>query len=141
MDLRLATLDDALLLFTWRNDPLTRQQSHSIGEIDFASHLKWLKGSIANPARRLYVAETQGLPVGTVRADTENGLTKLSWTVAPESRGRGFGTAMVKAMVRIIAGPLEAEIKTDNIASVRIAIAAGFTPDHVIDGVDYFTRR
>lgn len=135
MDLRPATIEDARLLFEWRNDPSTRTQMHSTGDFDFPSHLAWLERTLSNPARKLYVAEVEGCPVGTVRADAADGITELSWTVAPQARGRGLGTQMVQAFIATLDGPLRAEVKTGNIASRKIAESIGLRLESERDGL------
>jgi len=138
LHLRPATMDDAKILFDWRNDPLTRQHSHNSGEVPWKSHLAWLQTSLANPARTLYVAESDGTAVGTVRADLlEGGEYELSWTVAPEARGKGFGKQMVLQFAReMLSGKrLLAEVKRGNIASEKIAQALGLSPGPAKDDV------
>lgn len=120
--LRKATMDDAETLFRWRNDPLTRQNSFTTDEVPWESHIKWLEASFQNPNRALYIAEC-----GTVRADIQGDRVELSWTVAPEIRGKGFGKAMVACAVSLYPDfILTASIKPGNVASEKIAESAGF---------------
>jgi RimJ/RimL family protein N-acetyltransferase len=122
MKLRPATLDDAALLLEWRNDLLTREASVNTEPVSWDSHVAWLRASLGNPRRKLLIAEIER-PVGTVRIDYGE-ETELSWTVAPDARGRRLGKAMVLAAVP--EGQVIAHIKHDNVASQRIAEAAGF---------------
>lgn len=119
MKLRPATIEDAQILFDWRNDPLTRESSISTDPVAWDDHVRWLEASLSNPNRELLVAEIDGVPVGTVRLD--DGV-ELSWTVAPSQRGKGIGKQMVSLVER---GSI-ARIKRSNVASQRIAGAAGF---------------
>ena len=129
-------MDDAQLLFEWRNDPATRAASHNTAPLDFDLHLMWLKASLGNDARRLYVAMLDGVPVGTIRADLSD-VTELSWTVAPQWRGRGVGTRMV-ALAAATHSPVRAEIKSANIASQRIAEKAGLVRCAIENGVIHY---
>lgn len=122
MKLRPATLEDAELLFGWRNDRQTREASVNTDPAGWEGHLAWLRASLASPARTLLIAETDR-PVGTVRIDYRD-ETELSWTVAPDARGKGLGKTMVLAAMP--SGPVIAHIKNGNIASQKIAKAAGF---------------
>jgi ribosomal protein S18 acetylase RimI-like enzyme len=86
------------------------------------------------------IAEAGGVPVGTVRADLGEEGWLLSWTVAPEHRGRGHGKTVVAMAAELLAGPLLAEIKTANAASVAIAEAAGLSLVRQAYGVSYYRR-
>jgi len=146
VSLRLATIKDAKLLLAWRNDPLTREASRNSGEVPWENHVAWLEKSVAwleksllMSERKLYIAEEAGVPVGTVRADRlANGVQELSWTIAPEARGRGLAKEMVFLFVRkILPGEsLLAVVKAGNTASEKIAEALGLhpaSPDTALD--------
>ncbi|MFN4288897.1 MAG: GNAT family N-acetyltransferase [Brevundimonas sp.] len=124
MKLRAATLDDAERLLEWRNDPLTREASVNMDPVPLEAHVGWLTASLQNPNRTLLVAEVDGRPVGTVRIDRGH-ETEMSWTVAPDARGRGFGKQMVSAAMP--EGTVIAHIKAGNVASQKIAQSSGFT--------------
>jgi RimJ/RimL family protein N-acetyltransferase len=125
LSLRPATLEDAELLLKWRNDMTTRMASHTVDEVKLEKHIEWLKTTLQNKNRQLYVAEEKGTFVGTVRADFENGVHELSWTVAPEARGQGVGKRMVALLANRIKEPIRAEVKKGNDASSRIAECSG----------------
>ena len=140
IQLRPATLDDAATLLKWRNDDATRTASHHTAAVHEDEHLSWLARTLASPDRRLYVAEEHDLPVGTVRADRSAGSWELSWTVAPEARGRGVAKRMVATLARQIPEPIRAEVKVGNAASARIAEHAGMELERELDGVLHFQR-
>ena len=125
IELRPASTDDAKLLFLWRNDPVTRAAFHNSDELVFADHIRWLNYTLANDERKLYVALYDRKPVGTVRADREVRGWKLSWTIAPGSRGKGFGSAMVRRFTELLRTQVRAEIKKGNFASVKVAESVG----------------
>jgi RimJ/RimL family protein N-acetyltransferase len=139
--LRPATIEDARILFEWRNDPQVRAASHKQDKISFEAHLSWLKSALANPDRRLYIAEEDGMSVGTVRSDWANDAYTLSWTVRPEARGKGIGKRMVLLLAEQIEKTIRAEVKVGNLASIRIAQATGMQLDSIKDGVMYFSRK
>ena len=119
MRFRLAGMDDAKLLFEWRNDPLTRAMSNNTEPVPWEGHLAWLEKRLARQDPHLYVIEEDG-PVGTFRVDDD----QVSYTVAPEKRRRGLATDALKLVYRHF-GPLRAEIKPENIASIKAAERAG----------------
>lgn len=124
---RKATIEDARRLFEWRNDPDTRANSLNTAPIKWDMHTEWLSKSLANPNRILLIAEDNGTQVGTVRIDIhENGEHELSWTVAPEARGKGIGKRMVRDAAIAYGKPLMAQIKNGHRASEKVAEYAGF---------------
>jgi RimJ/RimL family protein N-acetyltransferase len=125
--LRPATIHDAGMLLEWRNDPETRNASRDTSVVQREDHEVWLRNIFKNSKRRLFVCEENGLPVGTVRADFSDGVYELSWTVAPNARGRGVANQMVGLLACEISDPIRAEVKVGNIASARIAQHAGMT--------------
>lgn len=138
--LRQATLQDADLLLKWRNDTSTRLASHNAAVIQEDAHLSWLRECLSNPNRKLLIAQENGVAVGTVRADYSNGEWQLSWTVAPDKRGRGVAKRMVALLAQQIVDPIRAEIRVGNSASVRIAEHAGMHFDKESAGILHFRR-
>ena len=156
--LRPATIEDADTLRAWRNDATTRENSLERGEVAPEEHLRWLTATLANPGRRLFIAEGPEGPVGTARLDfTANGragevslewtpAAEVSLTVAPASRAYGWGSTILHALVAEARGlgrtRLDARIRNENAASLCAFIGAGFLPVGVdAGGVVWLTRR
>ena len=125
LSLRPASLEDAQMLLKWRNDKVTRMASHTTEEIKLEKHIEWLRAVLKNKNRYLYIAEENGISVGTVRADYDNDTYELSWTVSPHARGKGVGKRMVSLLVNRIKKPIRAEVKKGNEASSKIAEFSG----------------
>lgn len=140
LTLRPVAIKDADILLEWRKDPETRKASHNKAEVQRNEHISWLSSTLGNPNRRLYVAEENGDPVGTVRADFADGVWELSWTVSPRARGRGVAKRMVSVLVSEISEPIRAEVKTGNVSSARIAEHAGMVFEREVDGVLHYNR-
>lgn len=113
---RPATRDDAALLFAWANDPETRRQSFTTEPIAWETHVAWLERRLADS---LILIFENPEPVGVVRI--QDGV--ISITVAPEHRGKGYATPMIREAAQ--PGTI-AEVKPDNVASLRAFAAAGF---------------
>ena len=122
---RQATLEDSDLLLRWRNDRETRLQSRTKRKVSEKEHKAWLQRTLQNAAIRLFVAEINGFAVGTVRANEELNSWVLSWTVAPELRGRNIGYLAVKNVIQQLPGDILAEVKSNNHASIRIVQKLG----------------
>lgn len=142
LTLRPAVLADAGLLLAWRNDEQTRAASHHSQAVPWDAHLDWLRRSLADPLRVLWIACRGNQPVGTVRADRDSdaGPTTLAWTVAPDQRGSGVGREMVQLAAQGLSGPLHAEVKAGNAASARIAQAAGLQCAERVGDTLHFRR-
>lgn len=124
-----ATIADAVLIFDWRNDLKTRRMSRKSDPIDWATHILWFQDRIQRTQPRLYIFEEDGVPVGTVRLDPPF----LSYTVAPDCRGRGIGSRML-TLVRERFGAMTAEVQAKNEASIRAAQKAGHRVVIIPDG-------
>lgn len=122
LTIRPAELEDAQALAEWRNDPLTRAMSKNTNSVAWEDHCAWVKRRIAADTPTLFVALDDGVRVGTFRIDDD----EISYTIAPERRGMGYAKAML-ALAREMFGPLRAEIKAENTASIKAAEAAGHT--------------
>ncbi len=140
LTLRDATIRDADLLLRWRNDPQTRAASLRTSEVAEEEHMDWLTSVLSDVDRELLVAEEDGCPVGTVRADFSDGAWDLSWTVSPSARGRGVAKRMVALLAQRIDESIRAEVRADNRASARVAEFAGMTLDKEANGIRYYRR-
>ena len=126
MNFREAITDEWEVLLKWRNDSATRLNSINTDLITEEDHKKWFFASLNNTKRKIYIAEDQGTKVGTVRKDVKDNEVVISWTVAPEQRGKGYAKKMVKSFTDKLSGNIIAFIKDSNIASIKVAEYSGF---------------
>jgi RimJ/RimL family protein N-acetyltransferase len=130
LSLRAATLDDAALLRQWRNDPVTRANSRNTGEITNDEHMAYLHAVLPNTDRKLLIAELEGAPIGQVRLDKKGSNAEISLTVAPEARGGGLSSWLLRAAEPLArelgVTTLLAEIHPDNQASIKAFKRAGY---------------
>ena len=139
VNLRQATLADANNLLAWRNDIETRKASHNMDVVSLESHLTWLESSLNKPAqRRLWIAELNGVAVGSCRADKVDDAWELSWTIAPEARGKGLANQMLSVLLKSFDTPLLAQVKVGNIASMKVAERLGFVLEKEDRGVLFY---
>ena len=87
------------------------------------------------------IAELNDIPVGTVRADYDGAYWELSWTVAPEERGKGLATVMVCQLAERIDDPIRAEVKKENLASTKVALSAGMKFSEETNGIHHYKRE
>lgn len=121
MLIREAALTDAGFLLDLRNDELTRAMCKTHEPVERKTHIAWLTARLGRKTPDLYVAEINGVPVGTIRIDA--GMS-LSYATAPAYRGKGYATEMLQ-WAHDKFGVLIAEIYADNIPSIRAATKAG----------------
>lgn len=126
MRLRTATMNDAAALHRWRNDPATKAASVEQASVEWTSHCDWLRGVLADPRRHLFIAEAGIHRVGTIRADCIARGYELSWTVSPDFRSQGYGSAMLGTAIAQLRGPFVAKIRKENERSIRMVEKAGF---------------
>jgi RimJ/RimL family protein N-acetyltransferase len=132
MILRLARVDDARLIWMWRNDSVTQAMFRTSDEVSWEEHRDWYGRSLANAGRWMLVGEDAGHPLGILRLDRKGrGSAEVNINVSPDNRGRGVGRDILALGVDYAAGRLglvrlEANIKPENAASVALFKRAGF---------------
>ena len=129
--IRPVTMEDASLLFEWRNEEETRRQSRTREVVTLEGHIRWLEDLLKSPTRILCIAECDGQAIGTVRADArEDGYTEISYTIAPNARGKGLSKPMVLRFVEQYIGgkQLAAVIKKGHGPSESVAKALSLKP-------------
>ena len=141
---RAATLEDARLLWEWRNDPATRASSRSSQEVPWEDHLVWLGDSLKRTDRMLLLVDDEAGPVGTVRwdliRDREGGREwEVSITVAPQRRRQSLARPLLRAGEVALSEATRsgatdvtaylAVVHIDNDASVRLFETSAYIPD------------
>ena len=133
--LRLRPVDTADVdrLLRWRNDPESVRFSESGRTVEAAEHQRWLTARLEDPSTRIWIAERDGCPLGSVRIDVRAAKGAVSIAVAPEARGQGVGGAMLRLLQHELADDfqvvaLTAVVGADNAASLRLFDGAGFRP-------------
>lgn len=139
LTLRAATKDDLEFLFALRNDPGTRAMSRSTAPLTREEHTAYLDKQLhRSPADYsfLFIAELDGVPVGTGRLDRGWDALALKmdsciigYTIAPTMRGQGFGKLLVTALVErakeIGYMSVTCRIRRENLRSIACAARAG----------------
>lgn len=132
--IRAASRDDARLIWEWANDPSVRANAFNPEPIPWDQHLGWYERRLAAPTTRFWILEADGVPVGQIRydRDPDGSSAEISFSVAGEHRGRGYGTDLIRMTCARAAAELDVEEITalvfdTNPASSRAFFRAGFT--------------
>jgi spore coat polysaccharide biosynthesis protein SpsF len=136
--LRPATVQDCLVLWRWRNDPVTRQASLDDAPVPLEAHTRWLEDSLRRDDRRIYIVQAAEAEVGMVRLDLSGSEATVSINISPEWRGQGVGPAALRTLCRQAFGSLAlmrliAQVKAVNYVSRAAFERAGF---EVVGGRD-----
>lgn len=126
---RPATRGDAEIAWRWRNDPATRAVSRDNTEIAWEAHLGWFERTLANPDRRLLIAQIGSVPIGVIRFDAlDAGRAEVSLYLDPALHGVGLGRSMLLAGEAAGAQgkDIVAEVLDGNIGSARLFASAGY---------------
>jgi RimJ/RimL family protein N-acetyltransferase len=132
LSLRLVRESDCRLLFEWADDPVARAASFHSAAISWEDHARWFAERLQDPHSVIYIGENAvDEPVGVVRFQIKGESAVLSVNVAPEFRGQGWGKELVALATRSLvrarsARRVDAFVKPDNQASVRLFEASGF---------------
>ena len=71
ISVRFASIDDSVDVFTWRNDPLSREMSLNTKEIEFPHHQAWFKDIITETNSALVIAEISQVKLGVCKLVTK----------------------------------------------------------------------
>jgi RimJ/RimL family protein N-acetyltransferase len=120
--LRPVTMDDATLLFDWRNEEECRNNSFHSEPVTWEEHVNWLYQKLASPDTKMHILTVDGNDVGQIRLEAQNGEYMISYSVAAEYRLMGYGSRMLMLAEKSVyetkpGAVLCAEVKKDNIAS------------------------
>ena len=138
--LRAAGQKDSDSLLAWRNDPVTRAMSGDSDRVAVADHRRWFASVLADPDRRILIAEYDGVAAGMVRIDHDRktGRAVVSINLNPVMRGRGLaGSILRAALKRESATMYEAVVRDDNAPSRRLFEGSGF---RLVGEADGFLR-
>jgi len=129
--LRLANISDSQDMLAWRNDPVTRQFSFSTEEVSLKEHQSWFKKAIFDPNKVIYIAEKKSAKIGMVRLDKGEESAVISINLNPEFRGLGLSKSIlfesIKEFRKTNLLPIIAEIKHENVVSLKLFESCGFT--------------
>ncbi len=124
-------------IFEWRNHLEIRKNFFDAKPVSWDKHKQWFKRKIKEPNTTIYIAYCAEEKIGSIRFDCEDKVIKVSIMLNPSFLGRGLGSKLIRIgterflTVEKTDRPLIAEIKKDNIASIKAFQKAGFRESHL----------
>jgi UDP-2,4-diacetamido-2,4,6-trideoxy-beta-L-altropyranose hydrolase len=130
--LREASMDDSQMIWSWANDAVTREASFSSAPIPWETHSAWFSRKLTDPQHVMLIALSDSMePLGQVRYQIQGNEADISINLAPERRGAGYGSRILKLadkwlFRKDVVKTIHAYIKPDNLASKKAFTKAGY---------------
>jgi len=132
---RKANIQDAELYFNWVNERIVRLNSYHKNEIGYPEHVEWFRNKLESPDCFFYLfIDENKTPIGQVRIDRSAGEVIIGISIDKNYREKGLGNKMLieacgNYFIYFPAGVINAYIKKDNPASIKIFEKAGFVKE------------
>jgi len=138
--LREVEMADCDLLFDWANDFEVRKNSFQSNTIPYEKHIEWFKEKLEDTDCEIFLCIAEGKEIGLARIEYIGKEGMISYSVAKEYRGMGYGQRMLllveeKAVRR--ADWLTGYVKPENIASQCVFERLGYVKEWVGDRLVY----
>lgn len=124
-------------LFRWRNHSETRKNSFNKNAVSWNEHERWFKAKSNDPCTTIFIACYKEEKIGSIRFENKGDVVKTSVMLNPDFLGKGFGPNVIKIGTKKFISekrhgkPIIAEIKKDNISSLKAFQKAGFKESHL----------
>ena len=138
LKLRKVRQEDRQLLWEWANDPQVRAVSFSSDLIAWQEHVQWFDNKLRDPNVRFYIAvDANNLLIGQVRFDIHNNEAIISISIDQQFRHKGYGHQIIRLATAQIRQDLatkivHAQIKSNNLSSIRTFTKAGFRHNEAV---------
>lgn len=145
MFLRRVESRDADMLLEWRNDVDTRRNSLNMDIVTSEAHHSWFN-HVLSSNDLFFILQVGDESVGSVRVSINGNVGKISYSIAPEKRGLGYGKQIINMLERHIFDSatgisLMAEVKKENIASRKIFIDQGYVEKDIGECCIYIKEK
>ena len=128
---------DSELLWIWANDNEVRASSHSQEKIDWADHQKWYLRKLHDPLCYFFIVCSDLGPIGQVRLEVSGNEAILDYSIGQQFRNMGLGATLLRQVIPMFCRlensnqmVIRAEVKFDNVASMKALERAGFRRSH-----------
>jgi len=145
--LRDAVMGDMDVTYFWANNPDTRKYAFNQGFIPVEDHQNWFIAKLNDTNCIYQLCEKGGESVGSVRFDINEQEGLISYLIAPNHTGKGFGTKMLELALQHIENKrpdikiVKGLVKKENAASLKIFEKLGFERKNLIDDIIEYTLK
>ena len=133
---------DCDLLYEWANNYEVRQNALNPNEIIWEEHKLWFKRKLNSPNAKIFILENDKLPVGQIRYDKREGaIWQIDFSIIEQFQGQGLGKKIVELSLDKISGTIEAIVKKENVASMKVFERLGFIRKEFNNGTFQYIYR
>jgi len=124
-------------LFKWRNNPEIRKNFFDTAPVLREIHEKWFREKVNDIRSAIYMVYYRENKIGSIRFENKENAIKTSVLLSPDYIGKGLGAEIIRIGTdRFIkekspTKPIIAEIKKENIQSIKAFQKAGFKESYV----------
>lgn len=134
--LRKANYADMDVLYEWANDSVVRNNSFCSKPISYETHKVWFNRIMSDPMTHQYILMDNSMAVGQIRLCVTGEEAEISYSIAKEFRGQGYGRILLRLTVEEVRTnhseivKLIAKVKPDNISSNKLFCSEGYSIDY-----------
>jgi RimJ/RimL family protein N-acetyltransferase len=132
---RKANFQDLTQYFEWVNNTLVRTQSFNTNKISIEEHTKWFTKAINDNSKLMLIFSDNNVNIGQVRVEiSDDNIAIIDISIDEAQRNKGYASQLLQIATDqfLKENPqykINAHIKTENIASVKSFLKAGFIID------------
>lgn len=130
-----ATLKDSDFLLDLKNDRAVRKASFDQNKTSKTVHEAWFNKALRGHRQFIYILKETGMSVASGRLTIDGVFAEIHLAVPPIFRGCGYGPWLIKALIRRARSkgfiPI-AQVKLENLASIKAFLRAGMRPSKPI---------
>ncbi len=130
---RKVTPQDSSLLFEWANDSEVRRNSFTTKPIELKSHEEWLNQKLNDPDCFFLIGELHQIPYCQIRFEKQikTRIAIISISISKDFRKKNLGSESIQKAIQLFLDQnpdyrIDAHIRSENTASIKVFIKAGF---------------
>jgi RimJ/RimL family protein N-acetyltransferase len=141
--LRKATLDDMDILYKWANDKEVRKNAFHSEPIPYEKHVEWFNRIMNDDSVLQFILCNDNELIGQIRLNIEKDKAYIDYSVSPDKRGQGIGSALIKLLIKeasiktLSIKTLVGQVKYENKASAKVFENCNFTRTDKPDYIEY----